>query len=33
VQVSLAPGSDSATHGRIDDISLAFRSVAAGSAS
>jgi hypothetical protein len=31
--VSLPAGSDEGIHGRIDDISLAFRSVAAGSAS
>jgi len=33
VQVQLPAGSDGASHGRIDDITLAFRSVAAGSAS
>ena len=32
VQVQLPAGSDEASHGRIDDISLAFRSVATGSA-
>jgi hypothetical protein len=31
-RVSLPAGSDAASHGRIDDVSLAFRSVAVGSA-